>query len=289
MKRSKDKTHKRLTDIKEYILITIAVATVAFALEYFFFPNAIASGGISGFALVLNTVINIDPSILILGFNAILFIMAFFMIGGDFGGKTLYASALLSVFMWIIENVLKPKAVTDNLFLASVFGSIIIALGTALVFNQGASTGGTSILAKILNKYLHIPIGQGLLMTDGIVAVLAMYTFGVELGLFGLLSAMMVGMLVDKFIAGFNPVKQVFIITSEETIISEFIMKDINRGCTILSGKGGFTGGDTSVIYSVLTSRQFITLKNFVKEEGINAFITVTESTEALGEGFTEY
>lgn len=286
---NKNKVHKRLVNIKEYILITIGVAMVAVALEYFFFPNQIASGGISGFALVLNTVIDIDPSILILGFNAILFVMAFFMIGGDFGGKTLYASALLSVFMWIIENILTTKNVTDNLFLASVFGSIIIALGTAIIFNQGASTGGTSILAKILNKYLHIPIGQGLLMTDGIVTILAMYTFGVELGLFGLLSAMMVGTLVDKFIAGFNPVKQVFIITSEQALVSDFIIKDINRGCTLLDGKGGYTGGDTSIIYTVLTSRQFITLKNFVKEEGVNAFITVTESTEALGEGFTEY
>lgn len=282
MKKHKDK-------IKEYIRITIAVAIVTFALEYFFFPNEIASGGISGLALVLNSVFNIEPSILILGFNVILFLLAFFLIGGSFGGKSIYASALVSVFMWITENWLNPKAITENLFLASVFGSLIIALGTAIVFNQGASTGGTSIIAKIINKYLHIPIGQGLLIADCTVAVLAIYVFGVELGLFGLLSAIVVGLLVDKFIAGFNPVKQVFIITSKEKLVVDFIMKDINRGCTILSGKGGFTGGDTTVIYTVLSSRQFVTLKNFVKENNPDAFITVTESTEALGEGFTEH
>ena len=282
MKKHKDK-------IKEYIRITIAVAIVTFALEYFSFPNEIASGGILGLALVLNSVFNIEPSILILGFNVILFLLAFFIIGGSFGGKSIYASALVSVFMWITENWLNPKAITENLFLASVFGSLIIALGTAIVFNQGASTGGTSIIAKIINKYLHIPIGQGLLIADCTVAVLAIYVFGVELGLFGLLSAIVVGLLVDKFIAGFNPVKQVFIITSKEKLVVDFIMKDINRGCTILSGKGGFTGGDTTVIYTVLSSRQFVTLKNFVKENNPDAFITVTESTEALGEGFTEH
>ena len=289
MKKNKDKIHQILVKVKEYLWITIAVAIITFALEYFFFPNAIASGGISGFALVLNTVIDIEPSILILGFNIILFIMAFFLIGGSFGGKSMYASALLSVFMWIIENLLNPQAITDNLILSSIFGSIVIALGTAIVFNQGASTGGTSILAKIINKYFHVPIGQGLLLTDCTVTILAMYAFGIELGLFGLLSAIMVGILVDKFIAGFNPVKQVFIITSEERLVVDFIMKDINRGCTILNGKGGFTGGETSIIYTVLTSRQFITLKNFVKENNPDAFVTVTESTEALGEGFTEH
>lgn len=280
---------KHKDTIKEYVWITIAVAIITFALEYFFFPNAIASGGISGFALVLNSVFDIEPSIIIFGFNIILFILAFFLVGGSFGGKSIYASVLVSVFMWITENILKPTAITDNLFLSSVFGSLIIALGTAIVFNQGSSTGGTSIIAKIINKYFHIPIGQGLLITDCSVTLLAMYVFGVELGLFGLFSAIIVGVLVDKFIAGFNPVKQVFIITSEEKLVMDFIIKDINRGCTVLAGKGGYTGGDTSIIYTVLTSRQFITLKNFVKENNPDAFVTVTDSTEALGEGFTEH
>lgn len=282
MKKNKDK-------IKEYVWTTIGVAIVTFALEYFFFPNEIASGGISGLALVLNSLFNIEPSILILGFNIILFSLAFFLIGGSFGGKSIYASALLSVFMWIAEKLLNPRAITDNLLLVSVFGSLILALGTAIVFNQGSSTGGTSIIAKIINKYFQIPIGQCLLIADCTVAILAIYVFGVELGLFGLLSAIVVGILVDKFIAGFNPVKQVFIVTSKEKLVIDFIMKEINRGCTILSGKGGFTGGDTSVIYTVLSSRQFVTLKNFVKENNPDAFVTVTESTEALGEGFTEH
>lgn len=280
---------KNIEKIKEYVWITVAVAIIVFALEYFFFPNSIASGGISGFALVLNSVFNIEPSIIIFGFNIVLFILAFFLVGGSFGGKSIYASVLVSVFMWIVENLLNPVAITDNLILASIFGSLIIALGTAIVFNQGSSTGGTSIIAKIINKYLHIPIGQGLLITDCTVTLLAMYVFGVELGLFGLLSAIMVGLLVDKFIAGFNPVKQVFIVTSKEKLVVDFIMKDIRRGCTILSGKGGYTGGDTSIVYTVLTSRQFITLKNFVKHNNPDAFITVTDSTEALGEGFTEH
>lgn len=275
--------------IKEYGLSTLGVAIVAFGLEYFFFPNGVAAGGVSGLALVLYEMINIDPSIIVLAFNIILFILAFFLIGGSFGAKSIYSSVMLSVFMWIAENVLKPQAITDNLLLACIFGSATIAMGTAIVFYQEASTGGTTIIAKIINKYFHLPIGQGLLLADCTVTIMAIYSFGVEKGLFGLLSAILIGTLVDKFIAGFNPVKQVFIITKEEKVIVDFINNEIDRGCTILTGKGGYTKADTTIVYTVLSSKQFITLKQFVKNNKLQAFITVSESTEALGEGFADY
>ncbi|MDZ5017001.1 hypothetical protein GNF72_17635, partial [Clostridium perfringens] len=139
-----------------------------------------------------------------------------------------------SFFMWIYEAFLHPKAITENLILACIFGSAVLAMGTAIVFYQDASTGGTAIVAKILNKYLHIPIGQGLLMADCTVTLLAIYSFGVEKGLFGLLSAILIGNLVDRFIAGINPVKQVFIITNKEKLIVDFINNEIDSGCTIL-------------------------------------------------------
>lgn len=196
---------------------------------------------------------------------------------------------MLSVIMWIFENFLSPRAITDNLVLACIFGSAVLAIGTAITFYQNASTGGTSIVAKIINKYFHLPIGQGLLLADCTVTLLAIYSFGVEKGLFGLLSAILIGILVDKFIAGINPVKQVFIITNKEKLIVNFINNEINRGCTILSGKGGYSKENMTVIYTVLSSNQFITLKQFIKLNNPEAFLTVSESTEALGEGFKDY
>ena len=280
---------KRMNKLKEYILSTLGVALVATGLEYFFFPNNIAAGGVSGLALAINKIININPSILVFIFNIILFILAFFLIGSSFGAKSIYSTIMLSFFMWIYEAFLHPKAITENLILACIFGSAVLAIGTAIVFYQDASTGGTSIVAKILNKYLHIPIGQGLLMADCTVTLLAIYSFGVEKGLFGLLSAILIGNLVDRFIAGINPVKQVFIITNKEKLIVDFINNEIDRGCTILSGKGGYTKENTTVIYTVLSSKQFITLKQFIKHRNPEAFLTVSESTEALGKGFADY
>lgn len=275
--------------IKEYFLLTIGVAIVVIGLEYFHFPNGIASGGISGLALAINAIFPISPSVFMFICNLVLFVLSFIFIGGSFGIKSIYSAMLTSAFMWLCENVFPPIVVTDNLLLASIFGSAVVAFGTAIVFNQNASTGGTSIIAKFINKFFHIPIGQGLLIADCTVTILAIYSFGVEKGLFGLLSTIIIGNLIDKFIAGINPVKQVFIITKEEDLIVDFINNKIDRGCTILTGKGGYTKSDTAIIYSVLNSKQFITLKQFIKENNPEAFLTVSESTEALGKGFVEY
>lgn len=278
-----------MNKLKEYILSTLGVALVTVALEYFFFPNGIAAGGVSGLALAINAIIDINPSVLVFVFNVILFALAFFLIGGSFGAKSIYSTIIMSIFMWVCETFLSPKAITENLILACIFGSAVLAMGTAIVFYQDASTGGTTIVAKILNKYIHIPIGQGLLIADCTVTLLAIYSFGIEKGLFGLLSAILIGNLVDKFIAGINPVKQVFIITNKEKLVVDFINNDIDRGCTILTGKGGYTKENTTVIYTVLTSKQFITLKQFIKHYNPEAFLTVSESTEALGKGFADY
>lgn len=274
--------------LKEYLLATIGVAIVVFGLEYFHFPNDIASGGMSGLALAINAIIPISISKFTLIGNIILFGLSFALIGGSFGVKSIYSTIVTSGLMWICETFLKPQPITDNLILATIFGSAIIAFGTAIVFNQDASTGGTSIIAKLINKFLHTPIGQALLITDFLISILAIYSFGVEKGLFGLLSVVLIGSLIDKFIAGINPVKQVFIVTKHEELIADYINKEIIRGCTIIPSKGGYTKEDTSMIYSVLTSKQFIMLKKFVRDNDLDAFITVSESTEVLGKWFTE-
>ena len=183
--------------IKEYGIITLGVIIIVFAFEFFFFPNQIASGGVSGLALVINNMLGVEPGIIMIICNAILFILAFVFIGGSFGIKSMYAAFGLSFVLSIIEKNYKVVALTDNLMLASIFGSALLAMGTAIMFTQDATTGGTSITAKLLNKYCNIDFGKGLLISDSIVILMAMYTFGIELGLFGLLSVYLTGTLID--------------------------------------------------------------------------------------------
>ncbi|MBE6047694.1 MAG: YitT family protein [Clostridium sp.] len=272
--------------VKEFFNITIGIILVAIGLEYFFFPNNIAAGGVSGFALVIQDVINIEAGTIMWICNIVLFILAFVCIGGSFGKKSIYATFGLSAILSTIEKLGLAYAITDNIILATVFGSVFSALGGAIVFNQGASTGGTSITAKLLSKYLNMDIGKGLLISDSIVIILAIYNFGVELGLFGLIAVYLVSTLIDKFISGINSCKQVIIFTSNEEMVSEYIIKDIDRGCTVFDGRGGYTGNKNSVIFTVLDRRQFIKLKQFIKENDSTAFITVNEATEVLGKGF---
>ena len=275
--------------IKEYLLTTIGIALTAIALEYFFFPSDIAAGGVSGIGLVINKLIGLDTSIVVLVLNIFLFILAFLVLGKSFGAKSIYATIMLSVFMWIIEKFFTPGILTENMFLASFFGSIILGMGAAIVFHQGASTGGTSIIAAIISKFTPIGIGISVLLTDSFVCILAISVFGVDKGLFGFFSVILIGLVIDKFIDGFNRCKQVFIITSKEKAIVNHIIKKIDRGCTVLNGHGGYTGSDVKIIYTVLNSNEFIALKKDVKEIDPDAFVTVNESTEVLGKGFTDF
>ena len=272
--------------IKEYALTTLGIVLTAIALEYFFFPNDIAAGGVSGIALVINGVTGWNISIMVLILNIILFILAFVILGKGFGGKSIYATVMLSVVMEIIERVFSPGILTDNMFLASFFGSALLAMGSAIVFHQGASTGGTSILAAIISKFTSLGVGTSLLLNDSIICLLAINVFGLDKGLFGFFSLILIGLLIDKFIDGFNTCKQVFIITSKAEMVVNFINKDINRGCTVLNGKGGYTDSEVKIVYTVLSSNQFITLKSFIKENNPEAFITVNDSKEVLGLGF---
>lgn len=274
--------------LREYILITIGIILLALSIECFLAPNKIAAGGITGIAIIINNFFpNISIGILMLIMNIILFIVAFIFIGSKFGAKTIYSSLSLSAIIWIMEKFYPGQfVITNNLFLASIFGTLISGIGMGIVFNQNASTGGTDILAKILNKFIHLDIGKALLSVDVIVSILAGATFGAEIGMYAILCVIMNGFVIDSVIEGLNVCKQVMVISSKTNEISKFIMEEIQRGCTILEGKGAFSGNSTHILYAVLGRKEFIKLKNYIKEVDKNAFITVSDAHEVLGNGF---
>ena len=272
--------------IKEFALITIGIFLVAISVVYFFEPNNIAAGGITGLAIVINhyiPFISIGPLVLMM--DAILFIVALIVLGAKFGAKTIYSSFLLSTSMWLMQTFI-PINITNDLILATIFGTLISAVGMAIVFNANASTGGTDIIAKILNKFFHIEIGKSLLIVDFLVTLLGAVTFGINIVLYGLLAVIINGVVIDNIIAGFKTKSEITIISEKNKEISKFILDDLERGCTFIKGIGGFTGKDTSILYTVLDRNEFIKLKNKIKEIDKNAFITVGEVHEVMGEGF---
>lgn len=196
------KKENGMNTVKEYVLITLGVVLVAFGIQYFYAPNEIAGGGLSGLALVISNYIpNLSVGTIIFLGNLILFVISFILVGGDFGIKTIYASFMLSVVMDVMEKVFKSYALTENLLLAVICGTLIIASGLALAFALNASTGGTDILAKILNKYSKFNIGISLLCVDLFVVVCGGLTFGLDKGIFSLIAVVMNGLFIDRVIA----------------------------------------------------------------------------------------
>ncbi|WP_297134113.1 YitT family protein [Terrisporobacter sp.] len=195
------KKNNIILTIKDYMIITIGVILVAFGIQYFYAPNEIAGGGLSGLALVISNYIPVLSvgTIVFIG-NLILFTVAFLLVGGDFGMKTIYASFALSVVMDFMEKVMNSYALTTNLFLAVISGTIVIAIGIGITFAINASTGGTDILAKILNKYSTINLGISLLIVDLFVVVCGAITFGLDKGIYSLLAVIINGLAVDRVI-----------------------------------------------------------------------------------------
>jgi len=276
--------------IKEYGLITIGVLLVALSIEFFLAPNKIAAGGVTGIAIIINGYIpKLQIGLIVLILNVVLFIIGFIAIGNKFGAKTIYSSLMLSAIIWMIERTpaINITITTDQL-LASVFGTFLSGIGMGIVFNQNASTGGTDILAKILNKFIHIDIGKSLLAVDFIVTLFAAVSFGAESGMYALLSVIINGFVIDTVIEGLNISRQIFVISPKNDLISKYIMEDLERGCTILHGKGGYSKEDTYILYTVLGRKEFIKLKGYIKEVDRKAFISITHAHEVLGEGFKD-
>lgn len=279
----------KASKFKEYIIITLGIALVAFAIEYFYAPNNIAAGGVTGIAIIANALMpSLSIGIVSLVLNGVLFIVAIIFIGGKFGMKTIYASLGLSGVMWTIEKFLKPVAITNDLIIATIFGALISALGLALVFNENASTGGTDILAKMLNMFFHLEMGKSLLLVDFVITFVSAFVFGVDVALYSMLSIILLGLIVDRVIEGFNVCKSIFIISKSNYEISKYIIDELERGCTFLNGLGAYSGKESNILYAVLSRNQFIKLKKFIKEIDPEAFITVGEVHEVLGEGFND-
>lgn len=212
-----------ITISKEYFLLTLGVILVAFGIQYFYAPNEIAGGGLSGMALVISHYIpRLSVGTIILIGNIILFIISFILIGGDFGLKTIYASFMLSFVMDFMEKVLHSYALTTNMLLAIIIsGTIIIATGLGIAFAINASTGGTDILAKILNKYSTFNIGISLLLVDLFVVVCGGLTFGLDKGIYSLLAVIANGLIVDEVIAKIEKVKSNNKIEDDKELKSE--------------------------------------------------------------------
>jgi len=273
--------------IISYVYINLGILIMGLGLYLFLIPCNLAVGGVTGLAMVIkNYLPGINLGVLMIFFNAILFIMAFFIIGKEFARNSIFCSFLLSALIGFFEIVLPLKQpIVDDIMLNLIFGIMIQGIGMAIIFYQNASTGGTDIVAKIINKYIQLEIGKALFLSDALIILLAGLTFGLLLGLYSFLGILINGIVIDKVIAGFNIKNQVLVIT-KTNCVNEFIQSKLKRGSTLINGEGGYSKERKQIISVVLTRKEYIKLKHFIRDNDPTAFVTVSIVHEVLGEGF---
>lgn len=274
--------------IKEYIIITIGVMILTFGLSVFLIQADLAVGGITGFAMIMNKIFpSIPIGAVMMIANVLLFILGFILIGKQFGAKTIYASLMLSAMIWLFEKVAPLDGpVVDDMFISLFFGILISGIGMAIVFYQNASTGGTDIIAKIINKYFNFEIGMSLLIADFLIVALAIQFYGLEPGLYALFGVIMNAFLIDNIIEGLNIKINVRIISNKSDEIRSFIITELERGATIFKAEGAYSNSHVTIISTVLNRREFIKIRAFIRSIDNNAFVTVANVREVIGEGF---
>ena len=275
--------------VKQGLIITLGTFITSIGLYFFTMPSNLTVGGISGFALSMNHFFpSIPIGIFMMITDIILFVLSFILIGREFGGFTIYSSLLLSTIIIALEYIFPNfQPLTNDILLNMMVGIVITAVGISIVINQGASTGGTDIIAKILHKYLHLDISKGLLFADLFVVALGIVAFSPEIGMYAFIGILLNSVVVDKVLIGLDIKVKMTIISKESEKINNFIIEYLDRGTTIYYGYGGFSNEKKKVIYTVVPKSHYIKIKEFIKEVDENAFVSIAYVNEVVGEGFT--
>lgn len=281
------KTNK-LETLKSYLIITVGTVIMAAGIYFFKFPNNFSTGGVSALSMILTALFPIlTAGQYMMIINVLLLIVGLLVFGKNFAVKTIYSSLLLSVCTRIFE-VIVPLAqpLTNEKFLELIFAIGLTAIGSALIFNEAASSGGTDIIAMILKKFTNLNIGRALLCSDIILAAASLWVFDISTGMFSILGLVMKAFVVDNVIDGINLSKCFTIITDKDKEICAFINEELHRGATVSVCSGAFTGEDRRMIITVLNRNQAVLLKQFIKKTDKNAFTMITNSSDILGKGF---
>ena len=275
--------NKILKYLKEYLIITVGCFFYAVSINYFFISTHLAEGGVAGSCLILFYLFKLPVGIMYFVINIPLLIMGWKLVGRDFLFKTLYGTSCLSFLITLTKTWKGPS---NDIMLGSIYGGVLIGIGLGLIFMVNGSTGGTDVVARILNRYFDIPLGRTMLILDVVILGIAAIFFGKEIVMYTLISMTIVSKAIDYFQDGYTKAKGITIISSKSEEIKERIMNETGRGTTIIKGEGGFTGNEIDLLFCVVSKFEVTKVKTIVKETDSFAFLTISDVSEVLGEGF---
>lgn len=271
--------------LKDYMVITIASAIYAIAVSLFLDPNSLAPGGVTGISIILNRLTGLETGTWMLLINVPILAIGMWKFGFRFLLSTVYCSAVTSLFI----NLLAPiGTVTTDLFLASVVGGALMAVGIGLVFKSGATTGGTDIIVKLLRlQFPHLKTGYLFFITDAVVVILSAFVFeNIDVALYAGLVVVINSLLLDVVLYGRDGAKLYFIISDLPEKITARLLEEMDVGVTYVAGSGAYSGKDKRVIMCVIKKPLSPKAEQIVREEDPDAFMIVSSASEIFGEGY---
>ncbi|HCS40777.1 MAG: YitT family protein [Anaerolineaceae bacterium] len=273
--------------LRDYALLLAGALIQAFSMRMFLVPGLLVSGGISGAAQIISHYVTFPLGVMIFIGNVPLFVLGWRFLGGSrFAIRTAFAVTSFSILTDVLGLFLPASGITNDSVLNALFGGVTLGIGLGLVYLGQGTSGGSDILGRILNHRFGISISQAYLITDTVVVLAGGFAFSWPNALYGLVVIYVSGIAAEMVSEGSSIFRTVMIITDQSEQVRAVILDVLERGVTILSGTGGFTGKDRPVLYTVVTRAEVNQLKQLVKEIDPNAFVVVGIAHEALGEGF---
>ena len=273
--------------VRDLGLIIIGSLAQAVGLRLFLIPAHLASGGVSGISQLINHFTDWPIGLMVFIGNVPLFIIGWRFLGGrKFGLRTAVAIITYSVAVDVLVFFLPANGLTDDIFLNALYGAVVAGFGYGLVYRARGTSGGSDILARILNHWRGVSMSASYLMVDSAVILGAGLIFGWKEALYALITLYVSGLVAETTLEGPSTVRTALIVTAQPEIVSERILEEMSRGVTVLSGKGAYTGEARPVLYCVVTRAEVAFLKSIVDEADPKAFMVIGQAYEALGEGF---
>jgi uncharacterized membrane-anchored protein YitT (DUF2179 family) len=273
---------------KSLALILSGTFIMSLGYVYFISPYKITPGGVYGIAIVIHHLFDLPIGLTALAFEIPITLLGLKLLGPKFGWKTVVGFVSMAGFVDLLTyfNGDVPL-VKDDTLLSAIFGGVLIGVGLGLVFKSRASSGGSDVIAMILNKYTRIPLGTLVIYVDSAIVLISLVAFkDWTIPLYSWLVIYITGKAVGIILEGASYEKAIFIISDKYDEIKETIIQDLNRGGTIFHGKGMYSQEEKQIIYTTVSRREFELLKDYIYEIDPKAFITVTEAHEIIGEGF---
>ena len=262
--------------IKETVILTVAVAIIAAAVYFFLVPSHASVSSISGLGIVLSNFVPLQLSAITMILNVVLLIIGFFTCGREFGVKTVYTSVMLPLFLGLFE-IIFPNfgSMTDSQELDVLCYILVVSVGLSILFNRNASSGGLDIVAKIMNKYLHMELGKAMSLSGMCVALSAALVYDKKTVVLSILGTYFNGIVLDHFIFDNNIKRRVCIITKKEEELRQFIIHDLHSGATIYEAIGAYNMEKRREIITIVDKGEYQKLMKFINQEDPKAFITV--------------